>query len=62
MFVAYSPSLVYSLRQPEQNLFGLDLARWLDRLAVTVKVATVLGAIPASTDTVESEGRQMKQC
>jgi hypothetical protein len=25
-------------------------------------VATVLGLIPASVDTVESEGRQMKQC
>ncbi len=25
-------------------------------------VATVLGSIPASSDTVESEGRQMKQC
>jgi hypothetical protein len=23
---------------------------------------TVLGSIPASSDTVESEGRQMKQC
>ncbi len=29
---------------------------------VYAKVATVLGAIPASSDTVESEGRQMKQC
>ncbi len=26
------------------------------------KVATVLDLIPASSDTVESEGRQMKQC
>jgi hypothetical protein len=26
------------------------------------RVATVLGSIPESTDTVESEGRQMKQC
>ncbi len=25
------------------------------------EVATVLGSIPASSDTVESEGRQMKQ-
>jgi hypothetical protein len=32
------------------------------RLAVDAKVATVLGSIPASSDTVESEGRQMKQC
>ncbi len=27
-----------------------------------VPVATVLGSIPASVGTVESEGRQMKQC
>ncbi len=38
-----------------------DLAEWLERLAVNAEVATV-GAIPASSDTVESEGRQMKQC
>jgi hypothetical protein len=37
------------------------LAGWLERLAVNAKVATVLGSIPASSDTVESEGRQMKQ-
>jgi hypothetical protein len=30
---------------------------WLERLTANVEVATVLG-----TDTVESEGRQMKQC
>jgi hypothetical protein len=36
----------------------------LERLTVTAndKVATVLGSIPASSDTVESEWRQMKQC
>jgi hypothetical protein len=32
------------------------------RLAVNAKVATALGWIPASYDTVESDGRQMKQC
>ncbi len=31
------------------------------RLAVNAKVATVLGLIPASSDTVESERRQMKK-
>jgi hypothetical protein len=31
------------------------------KLALTVK-ATILGSIPISSDTVESEGRQMKQC
>jgi hypothetical protein len=30
-------------------------------LTATAKVAKVLGSIPASSDTVESEGRQMKQ-
>jgi hypothetical protein len=41
---------------------GWDLVEWLERLAVNAKVATVLGSIPASSDTAESEGRQMKQC
>ncbi len=41
---------------------GWDLAKCLERLAVNAKVATVLGSIPASSDTVESEWRQMKQC
>ncbi len=40
---------------------------WLERLTANkyvayAVVATVLGSIPASSDTVESEGRQMKQC
>jgi hypothetical protein len=39
----------------------LDLAKRLERLAANAKVATVLGSIPASSDTMESEGRQMKQ-
>ncbi len=39
-----------------------DIAKWLESLAVNAKVATVLGSIPAFSDTVESEGRQMKQC
>jgi hypothetical protein len=30
--------------------------------SVNVKVATVLGSMPASSDTVESEERQVKQC
>ncbi len=41
---------------------GWDLAQWLERLTVNAVVATVLGSILASSDTVESEGRQMKQC
>ncbi len=38
------------------------VAEWLERLAVNAKVAIVLGSIPASSDTVESDGRQIKQC
>ncbi len=40
------------------NIYVWDLAEWLERLTVN----GVLGSIPASSDTVESEGRQMKQC
>jgi hypothetical protein len=44
-------------------MHGLDLAECvLERLKANVEVATVLCSIPASPDTVESEGRQMKQC
>ncbi len=41
---------------------GWDLAEWLERLTANAVVATVLDSISASSDTVESEGRQMKQC
>ncbi len=41
---------------------GWDVTEWLERLTVNVKFATVLVSIPASSDTVESEGQQMKQC
>jgi hypothetical protein len=37
----------------------MSLAKWLERLTVNAKVAIVLGMIPASSDTVESERRQM---
>jgi hypothetical protein len=40
---------------------GRDLIGWSERLAVNSEVATVLGSIPASFDTAESEGCQMKQ-
>jgi hypothetical protein len=39
----------------------MRLAEWLERLTANAEVATVQGSIPASSDTVESEGR-MKQC
>jgi hypothetical protein len=42
--------------------FKRDLAKWLERPAVSAKVTIVMGSIPASSVTVESEGRQMKQC
>ncbi len=35
---------------------GWDLAKWLERMAVNAKVATFLGSIPASSDTVTHEG------
>ncbi len=38
-----------------------NLAERLERLTANAKCATVLGSIPASSDTVETEGRQMKQ-
>jgi hypothetical protein len=38
-----------------------DLVKWWELLTAIVKVATVLGSIPASSDTVEYEERQMKQ-
>jgi hypothetical protein len=38
------------------------LAEWLERLPANAVVATVLDSIPASSDTVKFEGRQMKQC
>ena len=55
--------LVASFRSgsiPVQNTAKLYLpfvAEWLERLAVNAKVATVQGSIPASSDTVEYDGR-----
>jgi hypothetical protein len=40
---------------------GQDLADWSERLTANAKVATVLDSIPASSGTVDSEGRQGKQ-
>jgi hypothetical protein len=39
-----------------------DLVECLERLTANAVVASVLGSIPASSDTVESEERRMKQC
>jgi hypothetical protein len=44
-------------------LAGMRYSReMLERLTANAMVATVLGSIPASSDTVESEGQKMKQC
>jgi hypothetical protein len=54
----------YSCAHGAQINFG-DLTPYLthglERLTANAKVATVLGSILASSDSVESEGRQMKQ-
>jgi hypothetical protein len=39
-----------SVRKREKR----DLAEWLERLTANAEVATVMGSIPASSDTVES--------
>jgi len=56
----------------KQFMFSLKWQRWFSTiklfnffnlvLTANAPVATVLGSIPASVGTVESEGRQMKQC
>jgi hypothetical protein len=46
----------------EIGVCGGDLAEWLERLAANAKVAIVLGSIPATSITVESEWLQMMQC
>jgi hypothetical protein len=50
------------MKNGQLNLCGSDQAEWLERLTANAVATTVLGWIPASSDTVESEGRQMKQC
>ncbi len=42
--------------------FHKPTVHWLERITSNAKVATILFLIPASSDIVESEGRQMKQC
>jgi hypothetical protein len=51
----------YKLKVTEQVR---SIAEWLDleRLTANGKVATGLGSNPESSDTEDSEGRQMKQC
>ncbi len=40
------------------SICGWDIAEWLERLTA---IATLLGSIPASSDTIEFKGWQMKQ-
>jgi hypothetical protein len=42
--------------------FNKPTVHLLERLTANAKVATILFLIPASSDIVESEGRQTKQC
>jgi hypothetical protein len=42
------------------SVWGLN--EWFEFLTTSAEAATLLGSIPASSDTVESEGRQTKQC
>jgi hypothetical protein len=56
-----------SLKEENENLAKLlmrasRVVKSSDRLTAKAKVSTVLGSIPASSDTVEPEGWQMKQC
>ncbi len=46
-------------KQISRWISGYDLAERLERLTANAKVAS---SIPASSGTMESEGRQMKQC
>ena len=43
-------------------MYRRDLSERLERLAVNCQSRNSQGSISASSDTVESEGRQMKQC
>jgi hypothetical protein len=59
------PALIYKstkVLEGKGQFFWIDLAEKSEHLTANAKVATVLDSIPASFDTLESEGRQMKQC
>ncbi len=64
MWMRYSRACGWDLSDCGWDLAecGWNLAKWLERLTANAEVATVLASIPASSDTVKSEGRQMKQC
>ncbi len=49
-------------RGPVVIIHRRDLAEGPERLTANAVVATLLCSIPASSDTIESEGRQMIQC
>ncbi len=49
------------LGQPKIDVYIKGIAEWLERLTANADVSNVLGSITASSDTVESKGRQIKQ-
>jgi hypothetical protein len=54
---------VCSCASNSRNVYlWMSLDEWLERLTANAVVATVLGSISASSNSVESEGRQTKQC
>ncbi len=55
------PWFLFSPRLVQLYSWMKSIAVWLERLTINAKAATVLGSMPASSVTVESEGRQMKQ-
>jgi hypothetical protein len=61
-FSSVSPSLDAGENVPTFTFHGGFLFDFSPVATVHAPVATVLGSFPASVGTVESEGRQMKQC
>ncbi len=47
--------MLYMYKNWKENFHWWYLAEWLERLAANAEVATVLGSIPASSDTVKSD-------
>ncbi len=54
--------IVASIYWRSEGISFLNSSADLERLTANAVVATVLSSTPASSDTVVSEGRQMKQC
>jgi hypothetical protein len=54
-YLIHNYSIQWGTKNKTQKCGG-DVAEWLERPTVNAVVATVLGSIPASSDTVEFEG------